>query len=76
MVLTSVESTPFKASGQVHPGRLEAADARKVTVAHIVLASNGEPEDVVKEYQDILVRKGKLNGELGGGLSFAGEGLG
>jgi hypothetical protein len=70
-VLTSAENTPFTASGQVHPGRLEAADARKVTVPHIVLASNGEPENVVKEYYDILVGEGKLNGKLreeGGGF--------
>ncbi|PMD18037.1 dienelactone hydrolase [Hyaloscypha hepaticicola] len=61
VVLSSAENTPFKASGQVHPGRLEAGDARKVVVPHIVLASNGEPEDVVKEYYDILVGEGKEN---------------
>jgi hypothetical protein len=63
-VLTSAENTPFRASGQVHPGRLEAADAKKVTVPHIVLASNGEPEEVVREYHDILVGEGKPNGKF------------
>jgi hypothetical protein len=63
VVLTSAENTPFKATGQVHPGLLEAADAKKVKVPHIVLASNGEPEEVVREYQDILVGEGKPNGE-------------
>lgn len=62
-MLSSAENTPFTASGQVHPGRLEAGDARKVVVPHIVLASNGEPKDVVKEYCDILVGEGRLNGE-------------
>jgi hypothetical protein len=42
---------------------LEADDARKVVVPHIVLASNGEPEDIVKEYRDLLVGEGKHNGE-------------
>ena len=63
-VLASAEGTPFKASGQVHPGMLEVADAKALTIPHIVLASNGEPEDVVKEYHDLLVGEGKPNGEL------------
>ena len=63
VVLTSAENTPFTASGQVHPGLLAGADAKALTVPHIVLASNGEPEDIVKEYHDILVGEGKPNGE-------------
>ncbi|KAE9381841.1 dienelactone hydrolase [Stipitochalara longipes BDJ] len=59
VVLLSGENTPFTASGQVHPGKLEAADAEKLTIPHIVLASNGEPEDVVKQYHDLLVGEGK-----------------
>jgi dienelactone hydrolase len=61
-VLTSAENTPFTASGQVHPGKMEIADAKALTIPHIVLASNGEPEDVVKEYHDLLVGEGKPNG--------------
>jgi hypothetical protein len=45
----------------VHPGKLEAADAKALTIPHIVLASNGEPEDVVSEYKEILVGEGKPN---------------
>jgi dienelactone hydrolase len=59
VVLSSATSTPFSASGQVHPGRLDAADAKALTIPHIVLASNGEPADVVKEYANVLVGEGK-----------------
>ncbi len=45
----------------MHPGRLDAADAREVTIPHIVLASNGEAVDVVKEYHEVLVGEGKPN---------------
>jgi dienelactone hydrolase len=64
VVLTSAESTPFTASGQVHPGKMEIADAKALAIPHIVLASKGEPEDVVKEYHDLLVGEGKPNGKL------------
>jgi dienelactone hydrolase len=57
--LASGENTPFTASGQVHPGKMESADAKALTIPHIVLASNGEPEDVVKEYESLLVGEGK-----------------
>ncbi|PMD31223.1 dienelactone hydrolase [Hyaloscypha variabilis F] len=61
VVILSGEGTPFTASGQVHPGKLEFADAQKLTIPHIVLASNGEPEEVVKQYHDLLVGEGKKN---------------
>ncbi|KAH8774106.1 dienelactone hydrolase [Hyaloscypha sp. PMI_1271] len=61
VVLTSAESTPFTASGQVHPGKMEIADAKALAIPHIVLASNGEPEEVVKKYHDLLVGEGKPN---------------
>ena len=63
--MLSGENTPFKASGQVHPGKLEIEDAKKLTVPHILLASNGEPEDVVGEYFDLLVEgEGKEKGHV------------
>lgn len=61
VALSSTANTLFTASGQVHPGKLEAADAKALTIPHIVLASNGEPEDVVSEYKEILVGEGKPN---------------
>jgi hypothetical protein len=57
--LSSAEGTSLKVSGQVHPGKMDIADAKALTIPHIVLASNGEPEDVVKEYHDLLVGEGK-----------------
>ncbi|KAE8442689.1 hypothetical protein EG329_002934 [Mollisiaceae sp. DMI_Dod_QoI] len=58
-VLASGPGTSLKVSGQVHPGRLEADDAKKIVIPHIVLASNGEDEKVVAEYKEILVGEGK-----------------
>ncbi|PYH98114.1 2-dehydropantoate 2-reductase [Aspergillus ellipticus CBS 707.79] len=53
-VLLSGADTPFAASGQVHPGRLEADDAKKLTIPHIVLASKDEPADLIKAYSEII----------------------
>ncbi|KAI9644904.1 hypothetical protein NHQ30_006938 [Ciborinia camelliae] len=51
---TSREETPWAVSGQVHPGRLTKEDAKKITIPHIVLASNGEDVKVVQQYKEIL----------------------
>ena len=56
VVLLSGKDTPFTASGQVHPGKLDIEDAKKLTIPHILLASNGEDEKVVKEYEELLVK--------------------
>jgi len=39
--------------------RLAAEDAKKIIIPHIVLASNSEDVNIVKEYADILVGPGK-----------------
>ncbi|PWY87403.1 alpha/beta-hydrolase [Aspergillus heteromorphus CBS 117.55] len=57
-VLLSGPDSPFIASGQVHPGRMDAEDAKKVTIPHIVLASKDEPADVVKAYSEIIAGNG------------------
>ncbi|KAK7954673.1 hypothetical protein PG996_015485 [Apiospora saccharicola] len=41
-------------SGTAHPGALDAADAKALTVPHIVLASKDEPADVVAQYKEII----------------------
>ncbi|KAA6412564.1 MAG: hypothetical protein FRX48_03555 [Lasallia pustulata] len=41
--LASGPETPFKVSGQAHPGLLAAEDAEKMTIPHICLASHDEP---------------------------------
>ncbi|KAL2842910.1 hypothetical protein BJY01DRAFT_199510 [Aspergillus pseudoustus] len=63
VVLNSGSHTPFTATGQVHPGRLETADAEKLIVPHIVLASKDEPADVVAEYSKIISTN-KLGGSV------------
>ncbi|CAL5868427.1 uncharacterized protein PFLUO_LOCUS2652 [Penicillium psychrofluorescens] len=46
--------TPFTASGQVHPGRADKADAEKLTVPHIVLASKDEPAEAIAGYAEVI----------------------
>jgi dienelactone hydrolase len=38
---------------------LDAKDAEALTAAHICLASEGEPQDVVAQYKEILAQPGK-----------------
>lgn len=58
-VLSGIEpNTPFCASGQTHPAKLEFKDAQKITTPHICLASKDEPVDVVAEYKNLLESKG------------------
>lgn len=42
---------------------LEAVDAEKLTIPHMVLASNGEDPEVVKQYKAIIDGEGK-SGEV------------
>ena len=62
-VLASAEGSPFTVSGTAHPGRLDKDDALKLTIPHLVLASPGEPADIVNEYAEIF-RKGDKVGEV------------
>ncbi|PYH81341.1 hypothetical protein BO82DRAFT_432681 [Aspergillus uvarum CBS 121591] len=57
-VLASGPNTPFIASGQVHPGRMEAADAQRLTIPHVVLASKDEPAEVVEAYAKTIAENG------------------
>ncbi|KAM0174096.1 hypothetical protein ACHAPC_010137 [Botrytis cinerea] len=52
--VTSQKETPWTVSGQVHPSRLTKEDAERITVPHIVLASNGEDVKAVQEYKGVL----------------------
>jgi len=60
IVLLSGPGAIFKASAQVHPGMLAAEDAEKLTIPHMVLASNGEDAEVVKQYKAIIEGEGKI----------------
>ena len=53
--LHSAKDTPFKASGQAHPGRLVVEDAKAITIPHICLFSkeDGSPE-LCEEYGKAL----------------------
>ncbi|KAH8676840.1 hypothetical protein BGZ60DRAFT_403552 [Tricladium varicosporioides] len=57
--LSSAKDTHFKASGQVHPGRLMKADAEAITIPHIVLASMHEPAEAVADYKEVIMGEGK-----------------
>lgn len=50
----------FRVSGTAHPGGLAAEDAEALTVPHILLASPGEPADVVAQCKEILTKPGKI----------------
>ena len=52
--LVSGPDTRFQASGQTHPGKLEAEDAQKMSIPHICLASKDEPAEIVMQYAQIL----------------------
>ncbi|KAJ5152560.1 uncharacterized protein N7482_009038 [Penicillium canariense] len=58
-VLASGPNTPFAASGQVHPGMMNVADAKALSIPHIVLASKDEPVDAVADYTDLLSKNDK-----------------
>ncbi|KAJ5640252.1 uncharacterized protein N7484_008114 [Penicillium longicatenatum] len=60
-VLASGADTPFAATGQVHPGSMDTADAKALTIPHIVLASKDEPAIMVGEYASVIANgKGGL----------------
>lgn len=62
-VLASGSETPYKVSGTAHPGRLAKEDALNLTIPHLVLASPGEPAEIVKAYADIF-DSGEKTGEV------------
>ncbi|PTU25343.1 hypothetical protein P175DRAFT_0498465 [Aspergillus ochraceoroseus IBT 24754] len=57
LALSSGPETPFVATAQVHPGRMERADAEPIAIPHAILASKDEPAEEVKAYAEIIERK-------------------
>ncbi|KAH7400065.1 hypothetical protein BKA64DRAFT_473931 [Cadophora sp. MPI-SDFR-AT-0126] len=57
VALTSGAETPFQVSGQVHPGRLDVEDIKKIKIAHIILASKDEDAAEVAKCKDELEGK-------------------
>ncbi|KAL6235624.1 hypothetical protein BDW75DRAFT_250709 [Aspergillus navahoensis] len=68
LVLSSGEETPFAGTVQVHPGRMDKADAQTLTIPHGVLASRDEPAGEVDAYERIIKDKG-----LGGFVETYGD---
>ncbi|KAL4993756.1 Alpha/Beta hydrolase protein [Aspergillus recurvatus] len=58
LALSSGEGTPFAGTVQVHPGRIDKADAQTLTIPHAVLASRDEPVGEVEAYARIIENKG------------------
>ena len=56
--MNSAKDTPFKASGQAHPGRLAVEDVKAMTIPHICLFSkeDGSPE-LCEEYGKALMER-------------------
>ncbi|KAG4439672.1 hypothetical protein IFR05_004869 [Cadophora sp. M221] len=54
VALTSGAGTPFNVSGQVHPGRLDAKDIKKIDIYHIILASKDEDASEVSKCKEVL----------------------
>ena len=55
LALTTKESSnPFTVAGSVHPGGVDEADAKAITVPFIMLASKDEPVDDVKKFEAAL----------------------
>jgi dienelactone hydrolase len=61
--LASAEGSPFAVSGTAHPGRLDKEDALKLTIPHIILASPGEPVEVLNAYAETF-KNGDKVGEV------------
>ena len=59
-VLASAAASPFAVSGTAHPGGLDKEDALKLSIPHLVLASPGEPADVVDAYAEIFAKGDKV----------------
>ncbi|KAK0104152.1 hypothetical protein ONS96_005247 [Cadophora gregata f. sp. sojae] len=51
---TSGPDTLFLVSGQVHPGRLDVEDIKKIKIAHIILASKDEDPAEVAKCKEVL----------------------
>ncbi|KUL82144.1 hypothetical protein ZTR_10704 [Talaromyces verruculosus] len=64
VALTSMSETPFAASVQAHPGMLDSADAKKITIPHLVMASKDEPTEQVAGFKEIIESNGIAGSSL------------
>ncbi|KAA8898501.1 dienelactone hydrolase [Sphaerosporella brunnea] len=52
--LLSLEGSLFAASAQVHPARLDPEEAKKLTIPHLCIATNGEDADTVQKFKEAV----------------------
>ncbi|KAL3708549.1 hypothetical protein TMatcc_006533 [Talaromyces marneffei ATCC 18224] len=64
VALTSMSETAFAASVQAHPGMLDPADAKKIIIPHLVMASKDEPSEQVAGFKDIIEANGIAGSSL------------
>jgi len=62
VALTSGDGTAFQVSAQVHPGRLDVQDIKKIQISHMILASKDEDAAEVAKCKEVL------EGEDGSGI--------
>ncbi|KAL4931693.1 dienelactone hydrolase family protein [Aspergillus undulatus] len=58
LALSSGQGTRLAASVQVHPGRMDGADAQNIAIPHAILASKDEPVAEVEKYAEFIKEKG------------------
>ncbi|KAL4917018.1 hypothetical protein BDW62DRAFT_184836 [Aspergillus aurantiobrunneus] len=68
LALSSGEGTPFSGTAQVHPGRMDKADAQTLAIPHAILASKDEPMGELEAYEEVIKAKG-----LGGFVETYGD---
>ena len=54
VALASGDGTAFQVSAQVHPGRLDVEDIKKIKIPHMILASKDEDAEEVAKCKEVL----------------------
>ncbi|KAF7916015.1 uncharacterized protein EAE98_010870 [Botrytis deweyae] len=57
IAITSGPESPWKVSAQLHPGMMDVEDAGKITIPHVVLASEEERKDMDAYEKELKVEK-------------------
>ncbi|KAF5878781.1 putative dienelactone hydrolase family protein [Botrytis fragariae] len=57
IAITSGPDSPWKVSAQLHPGMMDVEDAGKITIPHVVLASEEERKDMDAYEKELKVEK-------------------
>lgn len=57
-LLSSSPNVPFKVAAQCHPGLIATSDAQQISIPMMILASNEENEEEVRDYEKGLTKEG------------------